>query len=260
MSSKGLALLKVIKLLGWSSIVVMLLIAWYMSQKAQQNQPCTELKISISLDDESYFVEKESIIRIIAPNGDANSLIGKPIKAFNSGLIESEIESNPFVKKAEVYSTLEGALHVEVEQRKPLFRVFKQQSKGFYVDEEGMKMPLSPIYSARVPVLRGAIAENYEGNDTMRTRVLQEAFEIVSVISGSDFWSSQIEELHYSLEGEFTLIPKVGEQRILFGKAEEIEEKLHKLRLFYKHAMPRVGWTTYKVINLKYSGQIVCEK
>ena len=260
MSVKGLAFLKIIKLVWWTALPLMVLIAWNMALQSQQNQPCTDLHIKISMEDESYFVEKGAILKILTADGDARSLLGKPIKTFNSGYIESEIESNPYVKKAQVYSTLEGALNVEVEQRKPLFRVFKQQSKGFYVDEEGMKMPLSPVYSARVPILRGAVVENYEGNDTMRTKALKDAFEILSTISRSDFWSSQIEELHYSLEGEFTLIPKVGEQRILFGKAEEIEEKLHKLRLFYKHAMPRVGWTTYKVINLKYSGQIVCEK
>jgi cell division protein FtsQ len=30
--------------------------------------------------------------------------------------------------------------------------------------------------------------------------------------------------------------------------------------VFYKKAIPKVGWDTYKTINLKYANQIVCEK
>jgi len=30
--------------------------------------------------------------------------------------------------------------------------------------------------------------------------------------------------------------------------------------IFYKRAIPKVGWDTYKTINLKYANQIVCQK
>ena len=39
-----------------------------------------------------------------------------------------------------------------------------------------------------------------------------------------------------------------------------MKEKLEKLKVFYKEGLTKVGWDKYSVINLKYKGQVVCER
>ena len=59
------------------------------------------------------------------------------------------------------------------------------------------------------------------------------------------------------------MIPVVGKQRIVFGKAssvKEVEDKFQRLKVFYQEAMPYEGWNKYKEISLKYEGQVVCRK
>jgi cell division protein FtsQ len=209
---------------------------------------------------EVLFTDWDDIAKIITPDGNVSSLQGKPLASFDVGQLETDLESSPYVRNAEVYTQMDGVLSIEVEQRQPVFRVFRQNSSGYYVDKEGWKMPLSSKYTARVMVLRGAITEGYDGNDTIKSETLKQAFALMTALNEKEFWRQQIDEVQVDQKGEFTLIPKVGDQRILLGTADELDEKLHKLRLFYKHAMNRVGWSTYKVINLKYSGQVVCEK
>jgi cell division protein FtsQ len=51
----------------------------------------------------------------------------------------------------------------------------------------------------------------------------------------------------------------VGDERIEFGRPEDVEVKLKKLMIFYKEIMPRMGWNKYDRVNLEYEGQIVAE-
>jgi cell division protein FtsQ len=56
------------------------------------------------------------------------------------------------------------------------------------------------------------------------------------------------------------LVPRVGSQKIVFGNGDDLESKFKNLLVFYKKAIPLVGWDTYSTINLKFKGQIVCVK
>jgi len=52
----------------------------------------------------------------------------------------------------------------------------------------------------------------------------------------------------------------LGNHTIVFGSADQIENKFEKLKTFYIKGLNAVGWEQYKKINLKYEGQIVAEK
>jgi hypothetical protein len=55
------------------------------------------------------------------------------------------------------------------------------------------------------------------------------------------------------------MIPKIGKQLIVFGDGNEAEEKLKKLKLFYKEIMVKAGWDNYSVINVQYKNQVVAK-
>jgi hypothetical protein len=68
------------------------------------------------------------------------------------------------------------------------------------------------------------------------------------------------EQIFIEENKDITLIPRVGNQKILFGSIENKDEKFEKLFLFYTKAMPKVGWDTYSIINLKFKNQIVATR
>ena len=74
------------------------------------------------------------------------------------------------------------------------------------------------------------------------------------------FYSALVEQIYLSNVGEYILIPKVGQQKIILGPYEEIEDKLERLKIFYKQGIPYEGWQKYKSINLKFKDQVVCKK
>lgn len=71
------------------------------------------------------------------------------------------------------------------------------------------------------------------------------------------FANSLIEQIYLDENGEFTLIPKIGNERIFLGNSEILEDKLMRLKLFYKENMGRQGWNVYQLVNLKFKGQVI---
>lgn len=84
----------------------------------------------------------------------------------------------------------------------------------------------------------------------------------VEQLEADDFWGSEVVEIiaHTAPSGalEVQLVPRSGLFTIAFGRLERIEEKLTKLDRFYRDGFPAVGWERYRVVDVRFSNQVVC--
>ena len=83
---------------------------------------------------------------------------------------------------------------------------------------------------------------------------------LVLAIDADPFFKSLTEQLDVSKSGEITIVPAAGDLKVVFGRAENIDEKLENLKAIYKQIFEHGGWDTYETIDLSYSGQVVCKK
>jgi cell division protein FtsQ len=93
--------------------------------------------------------------------------------------------------------------------------------------------------------------------DTLHTDIAKELFKTADFISKDSLWSAQIAQIYVNQDHELELIPRVGTNRILLGNADSLESKFYNLLVFYKQALPQVGWDRYKIINIKFANQVV---
>jgi cell division protein FtsQ len=84
--------------------------------------------------------------------------------------------------------------------------------------------------------------------------------ELARYIHDDLFWSEQIEQIHVVSPEEIRLYPRVGQHIIELGNSDNFQEKLNRLRIFYREGLERVGWNKYQMISLAYDGQVVCTK
>ncbi len=207
----------------------------------------TGIDINIIDSLNTHFISDYEIKNLIIK--DHPEIIGAQLKSINKENLEQVINQIPSVKNTEIFTSLKGCLNVEIEQRKPIVRLLK--GDGFYIDEEGKRMPLSSNYTSRVLVVSGHI-----NNKTIKTDLMP----LVNFITKDEFWSSQINQIYVNSNNEYILIPRVGGQKIEMGKIDNFERKFAKLYALYKDGFSTVGWNKYKKINLKYENQIVCTK
>lgn len=216
-------------------------------------------KIEVVLPGNQFFIERAEIDEILkSKNG---LLIGRRLSGIDIQYLENKLKANPFIEYAKVYIDMNGVIHADVKQRVPVLRILNLSGQDFYVDQNGLKIPLSDHFTARVLAANGLILEDFSGKvDTLRTKLSKDLFLTAKYIAEDSLWNDQIVQMYVNEKNDIELVPRVGNQKIILGNADNLKEKFRNLLLFYKKALPQAGWDTYSSINLKFKGQIVCEK
>lgn len=189
---------------------------------------------------------------------------GKKLSDINMTMLESMVRSNPYVETAEVFSTIDGKLIIDIQQRTPLFRVLNISGEQFYVDTHGDYMPTSEAYTADVIIANGNISESFSDssifNKKSSDKQIIHLFKIAGYLAGSDFWNAQSEQLFVNTEGDIELVPRIGNHRIIIGDSDNLENKFNKLFNLYQFGFLERGWNGYSEVNLKFSNQVVCTR
>lgn len=212
--------------------------------------------VKVYIPGNQYFIDKEEVDNILKVH--KHQLIGRNMESINLHALENKLKANPFIESAVVYADMDGIIRVEISQRQPVLRVINQFDQNFYIDQNGLKIPLSSNFTAKVLAANGFIEEAF-GNkvDTLHTDMAKQVFKTADFINRDSLWSAQIAQIYVDQNHEIELIPRVGNNRILLGNADSLDVKFSNLLTFYKKAMPQVGWDRYKLINIKYANQVV---
>lgn len=253
------------QVIAWSLVIVLFILFAGFAGKERNNLVCTRVEIIID-DGEPVngFVSESDVLGML--QSPERNPVGKKLTDINIAVLENMVRSNPYVSEAEVFSTIDGKVIFDIRQRLPLMRIINVFNEQFYIDTEGVFMPLSSDYSADVPVATSVADVMYKHASLNLTTSpdsfseLRHLFEIAKFISQSDFWNSQTEQLHVNEQGDIELIPRIGDQVIVLGNSEQLNEKFDKLFLLYQQGFKAKNWNDYSVINLKFNKQAVCTK
>ena len=257
-----------IMLLWLGIIAYMIFVLGFVSGKMNE-QICERISVNIIDSLTNRFVAQEDILNILLES--ESRILGYPLSTINTRNLEKLIADEPFIKSAGLYKTVNGALNVDIQQRRPILRVINRQGKSYYLDQEGFILPVSEKFTSRVLVANGYISEPFIEESTIsifdievpgnrRNSVIYDLYKLASFISGSDLWSAQIAQIYVNGKYEYEMIPRVGAHVIYLGDARDYEAKFRKLEALYLYGLNNKGWNNYEIINLKYENQIVCTK
>lgn len=219
---------------------------------------CKGTQIKIDYESGMAFLSETEI------NEQLNSLcggkaIGKTLSGLDFHAIEKELEKNPFVENAEVYTNQEQHIIVDIIQKRPILRVINNDGVSYYIGEKNERIPLNNIFTVHVAVALGNIVTHA---DTKRDSTVQAAlYHLIQFARKDKFLNAMIDQVYVNDNGDFDLIPKTGGHVIHFGNPEEdMAQKFERLKIFYKEGLTKIGWNKYKAIDLQFEGQVVCEK
>lgn len=235
--------------------IAVLLVAAIRKKDAQH---CKGIQIVIRGVDNNYFVDRSDILNAVTLVAKGNP-VGKTVSSFNLRTIEKELQKNTWVKSAELFFDNNEVLQVRVNEREPVSRVFTTTGRSFYIDRDNAMLPLSEKFSARLPVFTGFPSDNMVLSKA-DSNLLRDINMISLEIQKDSFRMALIEQVDITPKRSFEMMPKIGNQVIVFGDASIPEEKFDKLELFYKQVMTKSGWGYYSIINLQYTGQVVARK
>lgn len=226
-------------------------------KKKDMTQTCVSLKVVV--EGKETFIDQHDISKLI--NTEFGDVIGMPLHQIPIDHIENALTGLPYVSAAEIYTDMDGVLQVMVQQREVLLRIINNVGKEYYIDTRGKKVPVTLKYVPHVLVANGHIEEGYEkALDTLQTSLLKDLVTITKHVKGDPLWSNQIVQFYVNDQQDIEIIPRVGTQPLILGDADKLTEKLSRLEVFYKNILPKVGAEAYGKVNVKYDGQIICER
>lgn len=243
--------------LGIKIIGFVLLGLIVLAMDIRKERPVGEIKtIILPLPDSSFLIEEEDIL-VELDRGLGYPVIGQSFKTIDLARIESLLEKNPFVKDAEVFIDSRNELGIKILQRKPIVRVISNRGEQYYLDEDGNKLPLSKHFAVNIVTATGEYPP-FSPEFLTENNALHDLFNLCTELEKDPFLKSMIVQVHVNVKKEFTLVPLIGDQKIIFGEFDDSMKKWKKLKVFYKEAMPFVGWRKYRNLDLRFRNQIVC--
>lgn len=176
--------------------------------------------------------------------------------------VETVLEGQAFVADADAFVDDDLQLNIIVTQRIPLLRIIAENGQNYYLDENGVRMPLSESYTARVPVVTGNVVLWSDDFMEHRDNQLRQLVELAHFLREDDFLDALVEQIYLNTKGELMLAPKVGDQVIHLGRYHEKKtpERLRRLKIFYREGLPYEGWRKYKSFDLRFSDQVIARK
>lgn len=162
--------------------------------------------------------------------------------------MESVLQAHEMVKDAQVYLTIDGKLNTNIAQRQPIGRVGGERS--FYLDDQGLEMPLSPIHSARVPIITGKITGE----------TLEDTYAILKYINQDPFLSKNVIGIHIEGPSDYHLKFRLEHFVVRLGDVDDLESKFRNFKAFYAKALQDKTLMSYQVVSLEFKNQVVCTK
>ncbi|MBK5209481.1 MAG: cell division protein FtsQ [Flavobacteriaceae bacterium] len=235
--------------INWNYIIGILLVSlavflYGFSNLKNSTQKVADISIEFEQGD-NLFMDYQMVNKLLIQNGGTVKNLTKSVIDLHN--LEANIRSHPMVESASVFLTVDGFLKAEIKQRTPIARVVVN-NKSYYIDRQAKSMPLSENFSARVLLISGAVKE---GNNA-------EIHQLVTAILNDEFLKEQIIGVEIKPKNEYVLDTRVGDQKIILGKVENLNQKFKNLGSFYIKSMADSTIYKYDSINLKYNKQVVC--
>jgi cell division protein FtsQ len=257
---------KLISIAGWIVILTGLFILLGFVEARHKKLKCCQFNVFVDYDKAEPLLHAEEMKSWIIGNMD--SLQGKSMATIDTEGIKEILLTNPCIRTANVYTSIQGDLNVKIKQRKPILRIIDRQNHSCYIDQDGVLFPTREGFSSRARVASGQIGDKevdlsrlpIDADTLPPSSVYYKLLMMARYLQSHPLMRAQIDQIYVNENREFELIPKLGKHVILFGGIEDMENKFFKLEAFYKDGIKKAGWNKYDKINLKFKDQIVCSK
>ena len=198
------------------------------------------------LGENKLFVTEATVSKLLIQNQQA--VTGQPKEIIDLNELETALNSNPMIKKAEVFMSVNGELSAEIEQKRPIARVSTNAS--YYIDDEGSYMPLSSNYAARVPLVTG----NIKKND------LKTVFQFAKAVDEDEFLKKHVIEIRQNDDKTIDFKIRKSNFTVHLGTLNMLEKKINNFKAFYQKASKDNILNKYSLVNLKFDKQVICTK
>lgn len=190
------------------------------------------------------FINKDSIKINLMDNYKSLDSLNADIETVYK--IEKIISQIPFVKKANVYMTVNSELNIQVQEKKPVLNLY---NSDYLLSENGLLIP-------KIDSLNMDLKSFFGGIDST---IYQDLSNLTNMINKDDFLKDHIKYI-YSDSSSFYLSVNRFDYNIELGSLENISEKLNNYKAFIASKIDDEILNKYSHLNLNFKKQVIAQK
>ena len=192
---------------------------------------------------DNLFITESNVSKLLIQN--QKGILNKHKEIIDLNDLEAALTSNPMIKEAQVFMSVDGKITAEIEQKKPLARV--NTNASYYIDDQGSYMPLSENYSARVPLVTGFVYKND----------LTNLYKISKHIHEDEFLRKYVVQIHQHEDKSIDLKFRLHDFTVKLGDLKNLSKKTNNLKAFYQKALKDSTIEQFSIVNLKFDNQVI---
>ena len=252
---------KILSILAWVVTAAGLILLFIFARRNYLETPLQLQKPTIERTFDTGFISRAEIMNNIAEICGNTDVAGVDLPH-----ILNELDRNPWIENRNAFVDLDGKLNINIKEYEPMLRVFSIQGQSIYLTNEGMVLPPCKHYRPYLLIASGhynfnEIGNTYQLSDTTELDcMLLNTLRIAKAIGKNDFIKNAISQIYLTPKGEFELVVRGVDARVIVGDTCQIDDKLKRLEIFTKKKFDTQELTEMKTINLKYKNQVVCTK
>lgn len=236
---------RVVNILKISLLIIGIVVMYSFSNNRNGARALKGIDITFT-DANNPFITHEAIYKILLKQKGRDSLALRDLDILS---MEMSLQENPMVRNADVFLTIDGRLGAKIEQRDPVGRIQSDNGESYYLDSDGLQMPLSSVYAARVPLVNGIDENDFP---TMADLLLR--------IRHDEFMRKMVIGVTKNSNGDIELIFRGTTLTALLGKPVDIEKKFQNFKAFHKKSKKDNTLEGYAAVNLKFNNQVIATK
>ena len=235
---------RIVVLFTWLIVLIGGGFALISSQNVRQERPIIRYQVDIQHPDNKQFLIEDDLQKILQSAGAPWDSVARV--EINIPLLEENLRKHPLVLGAEVFSTWEGVLHVEIVQKQAKARM-SNELEMIYVDNQGATFPLSAHASAVLPLLTGHLDSAARVESLF---LLDQARQHPAFPGG---WTA----LHRDDQGTYTAYPAWHAHSLNWGDAADFKVKAHKAHALYAQILQAKSMDSLQWADVRFADQIV---
>lgn len=210
----------------------------------------------VSRNDNKQLIETEQVREQIRQHIGYDILLSNIAQLDLVGL-ENFLTEDDRIEDVEVYLDKKSNIKIRIFQKDPIVRIDVLSGEDYYLDYNGERIPIVRGQIVRVPVVTGKIDPFDKDFKEDEDNNLNDILAIARKCVDDEFLKALVEQIHVDARDELILVPKVGRSKIVFGDIESMDEKIYKLKTYYREGISRMGIDRFDELNMKYEGHIV---
>lgn len=232
------------KLIGLGLTTILLVALYGFSNQRNSLRNVTDISVQFT-DENPPLISRNVVNKLLIQNTD--SITGMHKDALVLRVMEQRLQAHPMVQNAQVFLTVDGQVGAQIQQRKPLARVVGYPS--FYLDDHGQEMPLSEVYSARVPLISGIDQQQYAT-----------ILPLLKILAEDDFMKQMVVGIEMDYTDEVLLRLRKHDLVVKLGKPNSLAQKIRNFKAFYQKTRKDNTLVNYESVDLKFGNQVVATK